>query len=366
MIYQLHAPMVNVNEDEIELVEWHKKEDQLIKKGELLATFESTKSTYEWASPADGFFYPIVGGGARIQVGQVIGYLTEIQGASFEVREETGTSSTKSELTEPAWTRKARMLADRNHLDRTAIETSANGHQITEQIVLDYIAHQNTSPLSIPRSENVNRVERVLILGGGNVAVLVIDILTRIPRQTPVGILDDNPALHGSSILGVPVMGGLQSTQALYEQGLFDAAALAIGILPARKAIFEDLTGQGIPFTNIIDPTAVIGINSCMGTGNMLMAFCRLGPEAVIGDNNFLSAYVNIEHHNRMGSHCTFGPSVYTSGGVQIGSMVKFGTGIHIEPRLTIGDNATIASGVTVTTNIPANIVVKTKANFAF
>ncbi len=367
MIYPLNAPMVNVNEDEIELVEWHKKEDQHIKKGELLATFESTKSTYEWVSPSDGYFYPLVDSGVRIQVGQVIGYLSEIRGASFEVQQEVQSSSPPTDSTKSAWTRKAQILADRHQLDAAAIENSAGGKQITEHFVLDYIAHHQPSPeqAASPR-RIIHGIERVLILGGGNVAALVIDILTRIPGQTAVGILDDNPMLHGSTILGVPVLGGFRNVQPLYEQGRFDAVALAVGILPTRKDIFENLTGQGIPFTNIIDPTAVIGVNSRMGTGNMLMAFCRLGPEAVIGDNNFLSAYVNIEHHNQMGSHCTFGPGVYLSGGVQIGSMVKFGTGIHIEPRLTVGDNATIASGVTVTTNIPANIVVKAKANFTF
>ena len=102
-----------------------------------------------------------------------------------------------------------------------------------------------------------------------------------------------------------------------------------------------------------------------MGSGNMIMGFCRIGPECEIGDDNFLSAYINLEHHNRLGSHCTFGPGVVTSGGVTIGSQVSFGTGIFIEPRLTIGDKSMIASGVVLTTNVPEHSIVKGKTNFS-
>lgn len=365
MTFQLQAPMVNVNEDEIELVEWHKEKDQYIKKGELLATFESTKSTYEFSAPATGYLTPLMESGNTVIVGQLIGYLSDVVGAPMdEIIPDTAKDASMPVAV--TWTRKAKMLAERNNLDIATIENNVNENKITEQTILNYLDQQESHPQTHSPSTKINGIERVLILGGGNVAALVIDILTRVAYQTPVGILDDNTSLHGSSVLGIPILGGFDMVHSLFKDSFFDAAALAVGILPARKNIFEKLSAQEIPFTNIIDPTAIIGVNSSMGTGNMLMAFCRLGPEAVIGDNNFLSAYVNIEHHNHMGSHCTFGPSVYMSGGVHIGSTVRFGTGIAIEPRLSIGDNAVIASGVTITTNIPRNTVVKAKTNFTF
>jgi acetyltransferase-like isoleucine patch superfamily enzyme len=90
------------------------------------------------------------------------------------------------------------------------------------------------------------------------------------------------------------------------------------------------------------------------------MSNARLGAGAQLGDNNFLSAFVNLEHHNRLGSHCTFGPMVTTSGRVSIGDRVAFGAGVFIEPHLTIGDDCIIASGSIIRANIPANVVVKT------
>jgi pyruvate/2-oxoglutarate dehydrogenase complex dihydrolipoamide acyltransferase (E2) component len=88
MTIQIKAPMVNVNEDEIELVEWHKEKDQFVKEGELLATFESTKSTYEFSAPNTGYFTPLVESGNSIQVGQLIGYFSDEKGAPMNSPEE--------------------------------------------------------------------------------------------------------------------------------------------------------------------------------------------------------------------------------------------------------------------------------------
>jgi acetyltransferase-like isoleucine patch superfamily enzyme len=89
-----------------------------------------------------------------------------------------------------------------------------------------------------------------------------------------------------------------------------------------------------------------------------------LGPCTKIGNNNFLSSCVNLEHHNRLGSYCTFGPSVSTSGEVVIGDDVKFGTGIFIEPCVKIGENSVVASGAILVGAVPANSIVKTKLNY--
>jgi len=372
MTQYIHAPMINVNEEDATLVEWFKQPDDMIHVGELLCVLETTKSTFELNAEASGYFHPIAQTGDSVKVGQVIAALTATKNEHFIIPGET--TQTAPDANEPSagsdqrWTKKVEILAARHQLNLlTAADQIKPSGKITEADLLAYLEKRSSSKsvLSAP-TQIKNHTSRLLILGGGNVASLVLDILTRTPNQRAVGILDDNPQLQGKQILGVPVLGKLEQTQALWNEGLFDELALAVGNLPARADLFIRFQSMQIPFANIIDPTVIIGTESVMGTGNMIMAFCRLGPQSVIGDNNFLSAYINIEHHNQMGSHCTFGPNVYMSGGVEIGSRVRFGTGISIEPRLKIGDNVTIASGVILTSHVPANTVVRTKSNFSF
>jgi membrane protein DedA with SNARE-associated domain len=55
--------------------------------------------------------------------------------------------------------------------------------------------------------------------------------------------------------------------------------------LQARARLFLELTGQGVPFTNVIDPSVKIHSNVAMGKGNVVIANCRFGACAIVGDN---------------------------------------------------------------------------------
>lgn len=365
----LYAPMVNVNEEQMTMVEWHKQPKEFVNKGEMLASFETTKSTFDLPATHTGYFIPVIEAGSQVTVGQVIAALTNQPDEDIQhlLVLENKKKKAESQTANNRWTKKAEILAQRSNLNSQDVENWVSASErITEEVVQSYMQQKSTVNVQSAKHGFTNTTERILILGGGNVACLVLDILARVPQQNAVAILDDNPAMHNTTVMGVPVLGNLDKVKSLFDQNFYDKAALAVGILPTRRELFEKLSNLGIPFANIIDPSAIIGVNATLGTGNMIMAFCRLGPESHLGDNNFLSAYVNIEHHNRMGSHCTFGPGVAMSGGVTIGNSVRFGTGIFIEPRLTIGDNAVIASGVTLTADVPENTGVRAKANFLY
>jgi sugar O-acyltransferase (sialic acid O-acetyltransferase NeuD family) len=202
--------------------------------------------------------------------------------------------------------------------------------------------------------------DRVLIIGGGKAAITVSDIILQNPNQKIVGILDDNPDFHNKNIFGFEILGSVSLIDKLWEEDYFDSVIISFsGNIYARKRIFEEIHSKGIPFTNAIDKSVQIHKNVKIGVGNVIFGNCRVGVCATIGDNNVISAYTSLEHHNHLGSHCTFGPGVICSGTVTIGDKVKFGTGIFIEPRLKIGDNSIISSGSIITLNIPSDSVVK-------
>ncbi len=146
----------------------------------------------------------------------------------------------------------------------------------------------------------------------------------------------------------------------LWDEKQFDGAIVSFSKnLRVRNGVFEQIKTQGIPFANVIDSSAQINGNVVMGEGNVILAHCKIGVCAEMGDNKKKSAYVNIEHHNKLGKGCSFGPGVMTSGEVQIGSGIKFGTGVFVEPLLKIGDHAVISSGSILTGNVPEKVIVK-------
>jgi sugar O-acyltransferase (sialic acid O-acetyltransferase NeuD family) len=370
---------ISANDDSGTIVEWLHKTSEEVNKGEILCIVETTKSIFEIESPSSGYFFPLRSVGEAVEVGVTIGAITDVQVTQDEVihllenEEQTQEDAVLIPASdESTLTLKAQLLAKRLGIDPT--ELAQDGKKITEEDVRKYAENRNTSLHSDrPQMDTVRdrypegKIQRILIIGGGDGAVQLLDVLAKTPEQQAVAILDDNPELRGKKVNGVPVTGGIDMDRIveLYERGEFDAAVISIStIIKLRAEIFEKLKGRGIPFANIIHPSVVKGINVKMGEGNVIMAFTHLGACASLGNNNFISAYCSIEHHNEMGNHCSFGPGVITSSRVTFGDQVRCGTGIFIEPKITIGAKAVIGSGCIIWQNVPEGAVLKSKLNY--
>lgn len=379
-ILPVKMPKVSANDDNGTIVEWLHTTSEEVNKGEILCVIETMKSIFEIESPSSGYFFPLCDVGEAVEVGATIGVIADMQVSQEEVthlleKQEQQTLESAALIPvsgQSTLTIKAQLMAKRLGIDPA--ELGHNGKKITEEDVKKYAENRNTSLQADRRQMDTVRdrypegkIQRILILGGGDGAVQVLDVLAKTVGQQAVAILDDNPDLRGKKVNGVPVTGGIDMDRIveLYEQGEFDAAVISIStIIRLRAEIFEKLKARGIPFANVIHPSVVKGINVKIGEGNVIMAFTHLGACATLGDNNFISAYCSIEHHNEMGNHCSFGPGVVTSSRVIFGDQVRCGTGIFIEPKITIGAGSVIGSGCIIWQNVPEGAVLKSKLNY--
>ncbi|HEX2980924.1 MAG TPA: biotin/lipoyl-containing protein [Anaerolineaceae bacterium] len=372
-------PKVGANDDSGIIVEWVREPGGPVKKGEVICSIETMKSVLDIEAPSDGFCYPLEETGETIQVGDVIAAITAAAIDPQELRQLVAAPAKTTEQAEqipvtgaPEITLKAKMIAQRHGINLT--ELPSNGKKITETDILKYAeARRLQKQADAPPQDLIGdvypsgRVQRILIIGGGDGAVQVLDVLAKTPNQQAVTVLDDNPSLQGKHLNGIPIAGRIDIDQIAedYQRGEFDAAVISISTLISLRAdIFEKLKARGVPFANIIHPSVVKGISVKMGEGNVIMAFTHLGACASLGDNNFISAYCSIEHHNVMGNHCSFGPGVITSSRVTFGDQVRCGTGIFIEPKIDIGAHAVIASGCIIRRNVPEGAILKTKPNY--
>lgn len=377
----LQLPQSAPNDTTATLTEWVKPGSHWVGKGEAVAVAETTKSVFDIEAPAAGYLIPLVNAGAEAAIGQVIAVISAAEATVEQARswltaqEQADRSAAQDEADYARMaTKKAELLAQRHQIDLQSVP--AAGERITEADVQAYITARGrpAAPLPSPAWTDLvddrfpaNRVQRLLIIGGGNGAVQIIDALARLPQQRAVAIVDDNPALQGRHVAGVPVRGAIDAAAAAewLAAGEFDAAVISISTsIPARERIFAHWKERSIPFANVIHPSSVVGMNVSWGEGNVVMALCHFGACAAVGDNNFLSAYCSIEHHCSLGSHCSFGPGVLTSSRVRIGDRVRFGTGIFIEPGVTVGADAVIASGVAIRQDIPERALLKAHQNY--
>jgi sugar O-acyltransferase (sialic acid O-acetyltransferase NeuD family) len=353
----------NVNDKDYTVVELSIPNGAGVKKGDSLMALDSSKALIDIESEADGFFYTLNEVGKPVSVGQVLyilsdGLLTnqdlqEIFSKQHEYKLEPVVTTHNKVVT-----KKAEALIREHNIDITRIADEVITEDVVKREMSLLTSHREVVP---DIRSNFGLVRRIAFIGAGQGLIQALDIVLANSNLMPVFIYDDTPSKRGTTILGISVRDSVDPETILsdFQEGLFDAIINTVSTsISFRKKIFDQLTERSVPFANLIHPSAYVGMNCAIGRGNIILAKASLGAYVQIGDDNFISAQCNIEHHNKIESHCTFGPGVMTSGNVTIGGETKFGTGIFIEPNVSIGKKSIVSSGCIITRNVPADTTV--------
>jgi len=198
---------------------------------------------------------------------------------------------------------------------------------------------------------------RVLIVGAGGHAQVVADILLRMREAgadlTPLGYLDDNPALAGQRLLGLPVLGTIAHLSTIAH----DALIVAIGDNATRQHLFETLQGRGERFVVARHPSAVIAPNVRIGPGSMICAGVVVNPGSIVGTNVILNTGCTVDHHNHIGNHVHIAPGVHLGGDVSIGEGTLVGIGATVMPQRRVGNWSVVSAGALVHTDLPDRVV---------
>lgn len=363
---ELHIEKINVSDNKFLVTKLHQQNGALVMAGDLIYSIESSKASKDVTAPCNGYIffandvkefdeYP-----ANFLIAQIVETKENPFAKVIEVIEEPEATAEAKEEVNVIATKEALALAAKHGVDLSKIAAE----YITKWDVLEYIKQ-----LDLGTSGYNSTIKRVALIGAGLGAMQVIDLISHLDNYRAVALYDDTPEKQGAFVYGVPVVGKIvfKSIAEDYKMGKFDYIVNAISTSnDFRKTCYDALTELKVPYCNLIHPSAVIGHYVTMGTGNIILPFTHIGPNTILGNDCFLTAKASIEHHNIVGSHCTCGPSVMTSGCVTIGECVRFGTGVFVEPHVVIGSNCLISSGTIVINNVPDNTIIRHMQNIEY
>ena len=198
---------------------------------------------------------------------------------------------------------------------------------------------------------------KLVIIGGGGHAKVVIDILQSYPSLELVGITDQNTERRDQKISGVPIIGDDSILPELIENGV-SHAFIAIGDNSLRKKLFEKTAELGFQFANAIHPKAIISSSVKLGQGIAIMGGVVINAESIIGDNVVIDTSASIDHECQIANHAYVAPGVTLSGNVTVGEGAFIGAGATVIQGVRIGENAIVGAGAVVLHDIsPATIV---------
>jgi len=199
---------------------------------------------------------------------------------------------------------------------------------------------------------------RVVIVGAGGHGHVVADALIAAAKGgsewQPVGYVDDNAALVGRTLLGLPVLGLIASLAQLPHDGV----VVAIGDNERRRSVFNLLDQRGERFVTARHPSAVVAASVDVGAGTMICAGVIVNPSTTIGSNVILNTGCTIDHHSRIADHVHVGPGVHAGGAVTVKTAALVGIGATIMPGRTIGAGSVVGAGALVQRDVADATVV--------
>jgi sugar O-acyltransferase (sialic acid O-acetyltransferase NeuD family) len=194
-------------------------------------------------------------------------------------------------------------------------------------------------------------MDRIVVVGGGGHAKVVISVLSKLHYQ----ILGYTDLRAQGVILGVPYLGrddtlldlihADEQCRAVLGVGKTDTSATRIQLQDAVRAL-------GFQFPFIVSPAAVKNEGVELGEGTVVFDGAVINSGAVVGSACILNSNCTVEHDCRLGDNVHIAPGASVGGGVIIGSNCMIGMGANVIQGVKICGGCLIGAGSTVVDDI--------------
>lgn len=195
----------------------------------------------------------------------------------------------------------------------------------------------------------------VAIAGAGGLGRETASLLRSLQAAGDVeaaGFLDDDPLLAGLTVLGLPVLGPLETIRSLPDTQL----VLALGSptdREARQRIVERLDLPVDRYASLIDPSVSIGGEVEIGSGSIIFAGTVFTQGIRVGRHAVMMPNVVLTHDDVVGDYVTFGAGAKLAGRVTIGDCAYVGSGAVLREGTSVGAGALLGMGSVLLDDIP-------------
>jgi sugar O-acyltransferase (sialic acid O-acetyltransferase NeuD family) len=200
----------------------------------------------------------------------------------------------------------------------------------------------------------------LVLVGGGGLARETLELVAAVNRETPtwevLGVLDDDPRLHGSTLAGAAVLGPSALVHERPEAAV--VACVASPNAPARRLdLVRRLELPLARYATLVHPSAVVPPSASLAPGTIVHAGTVMTADVEVGAHVVLMPTVVLTHDDRIQEGATLGAGVLVAGAVTIERGAYVGAGARLREGVVVGANATIGMGAVVTKSVPANEV---------
>jgi UDP-perosamine 4-acetyltransferase len=197
---------------------------------------------------------------------------------------------------------------------------------------------------------------KAFIFGAGAQGRVVLDTLRAQGGYESIAFLDDDPAVWGKQINGVPVAGNLEQVRGLPQAAY--GVIVALGDPIKRLAVARKVREHGSAMLNAIHPSAVIMASARLGQGNAIEPLAVLSANVTVADCTIVNTCAIIEHDTVIAEGATIGSGAMVGGRCRIERAAFICASAVILPRVVVGAGSIVAAGSIVTHDVPDGVLV--------
>lgn len=201
---------------------------------------------------------------------------------------------------------------------------------------------------------------RAIGIGAGGHAKVLLEALQMRGDVDVVGLLDADRELHGTTVLGVKVLGGDELLDKLRREGVTHAFIGVGGTRDntPRRRLYDIGRNAGLKFLDVIHPSAVVSPSATLGEGVAICPGAIVGAGARLGDDVIVNSGAIVEHDCLVANHSHIASGAVLAGGVVVGESAHVGAGASVRQGVRIGRAAIVAMGAAVITDVPDGVTV--------
>jgi sugar O-acyltransferase (sialic acid O-acetyltransferase NeuD family) len=188
----------------------------------------------------------------------------------------------------------------------------------------------------------------ILIIGAGGHSAVVLDAALA-AGYSVLGLTDRDPGLHGTKILGVPVIG---DDDAILEMDVSRVRLLcgigSVGDTALRRHAYDRFKQLKYGFATVLHPGAIVASSAELKPGAVVMAGAIVQPRCRVGENVIVNTGAQLDHDCMIGAHSHVAPGAILCGNVKVGDGTHVGAGSVVKHGMTIGAASVIGVGAVV------------------
>ena len=196
-------------------------------------------------------------------------------------------------------------------------------------------------------------IQPVVLVAASGLAREVAAVVENSDIHEIVGVLDDEPALHGTDFVGTTIIGSIARAGDLGDVQF----VICAGSGTARRRIAGRLAAMGIGtarFATIVHSSAVVPSSCRVGSGSVLLAYVTMTADVSVGEHVVLMPQAVLTHDDVVGDFATVCAGVVLGGTVRVESGAYLGMNSSVRQGLRVGRDAVLGMGSVLLQDLPA------------